>query len=707
MREPGQTFALADIGFIDFEAKGEVDIDLGTYRYMASSAPLILAVAVGEAPAMALPLPLSWVDLPPEIHAHHARVEAGDATWAAWNAGFDREVWNQTTDFPLLDPEYIIDVMAQSVAAGLPGALDAAGAFSGCGRKASDGKDLIKLFCLPGSNATSQSHPDEWRLFLDYAANDVELMREIFNHTLQLPFEDWEEYWANERINLQGISFDQHLAHRAAQMATADRVRSAWQLHKLTDGAVTSVTKVKSMITWLQTVLRKDDQSYLVRTPERTDEETGEITTKEKLTLDREHINLLTVMLKAKEDITPQETKALRLLDIRQYGGSTTPAKFSRMLDMHVDGLLHGQFVFNGASQTGRFSSRGIQLHNLMRDALAYEMDAIDALRNGCDIDTFEKIGDDTATSRKLSMLIRPTLIPEDINSVFVWGDWSQIEARTLPWVAGAQHRLDIFREVDADPKKPDLYVRSAAGMSGISIAEVTEPLRQRGKVAELACQFGGGKNALQRMAANYNMYLDDTQAQEITNEWRAANPWAVDYWADLWDAFLNALNAPGSEHSAGLITYIFLKDYLGGTMLCRLPCGRMLTYRRVKWERVDEVDDKGTIIDSKWELTFARAFGRIKLWPGILAENVAQATAASVLRGALVRIVYSPSMPMPRAHTHDEILLEVNVDRAEDMAVRLIDEMERAFEWSTGLPIKAESKIAYSYTKCKAAQGL
>ena len=444
-----------------------------------------------------------------------------------------------------------------------------------------------------------------------------------------------------------------------------------------------------------------------MRTPERTDEETGEITTKEKLTLDREHINLLTVMLKAKQDITPQETKALRLLDIRQFGGSTTPAKFSRMLEMHVDGLLHGQFVFNGASQTGRFSSRGIQLHNLMRDALDYEMDAIDALRAGCNIDTFEKIGDDTATSRKLSMLIRPTLIPEDINSVFVWGDWSQIEARTLPWLAGAQHRLDIFREVDADPKKPDLYVRSAAGMSGISFEEVTGPLRQRGKVAELACQFGGGKNALQRMAANYGKYLDDEQAQEITNEWRAANPWAVDYWADLRDAFLDAMNAPGTEHTAGLITYIFLKEYLGGTVLCRLPCGRMLTYRKVKWERVDEIDDKGVILDSRWELTFARAFGRIKLWPGILAENVAQATAASVLRGALVRIVYSPSMPTPRAHTHDEILLEVNIDRAEDMAVRLIDEMERDFEWSAGLPSRLKALSRMRTPNVFDAQGL
>ena len=84
-------------------------------------------------------------------------------------------------------------------------------------------------------------------------------------------------------------------------------------------------------------------------------------------------------------------------------------------------------------------------------------------------------------------MLIRPTLIPEDPGNVFVWGDWSQIEARITPWLAGVEIRLDIFREVDLDPTKPDLYTRTAAAMSGVAAKDITSEMRQRGKVVELA----------------------------------------------------------------------------------------------------------------------------------------------------------------------------------------------------------------------------
>jgi hypothetical protein len=108
---------------------------------MAGAAPLLLAIAVGEQPAQVVEFPVTWAGLPPHIRDFHKRVLAGHAVYAAWNASFDREMWNQTTDFPELDPEHVIDVMAQATAAGLPGALDAAGRASRAGRKAAAGKD--------------------------------------------------------------------------------------------------------------------------------------------------------------------------------------------------------------------------------------------------------------------------------------------------------------------------------------------------------------------------------------------------------------------------------------------------------------------------------------------------------------------------------------------------------------------------------------
>lgn len=705
MREIGETFRLDQIGFIDFETKSTVPIEDGTYRYMASAEPLILACAIGDGPEQAIPFHVKWSDLPAQIREHHQRVLDGDAVWAAWNASFDREAWNQITDFPELAPEHIIDVMAQAVSAGLPGQLDGAARLSRCGRKPANAKDLIRLFAIEG--ADPQKHPAEWETFLDYAANDVAVMREVFRCTLQLSHEDWQEYWVSEKINLAGIRFDRALAAKAAAMAKADRLISARELTSLTDGAITAVTQVKRMIPWLHGMLDDVGRSFMVRRVEEKDEETDEITRAAKHSLNRARITLLLALLTHKQEqgtITANETKALRLLLIRQYGGSTTPAKFGRMLDCQIDGELLGQFVFNGAPQTGRFSSRLVQIHNLMRDALPYELDAIDALLNGCNAEQFAQLGDDTPISRKLSMLIRPTLVPADGNA-FVWGDWSQIEACVLPWLAnspGGEQRLDIFRAVHADPSLPDLYTRSAAAMSHLSIDAVTKDIRQRGKVAELACGFGGGRGALQNMAANYNMHLDDDEAQAIVTAWRAANPWAYDFWQALWFAVKAAREHPGTLCPAGRINYLFLSDYLNGSLLCILPSGRVLTYRKLFYEMVDTVED-GEIVDSRLELTFARGFGRTKMWPGLLAENVTQATAACVLRGTLVKLKQWPV----RAHTHDEILLEVPTHAAAATAERLVAAMEQGFEWSAGLPLKAEATVGYSYTKCEAAQGL
>ena len=246
-------------------------------------------------------------------------------------------------------------------------------------------------------------------------------------------------------------------------------------------------------------------------------------------------------------------------------------------------------------------------------------------------------------------------------------------------------------------------------------------------------CGFGGGRGALQNMAANYDMALDDEQASEIVAQWRAANPWAVTFWGahrkgrpvstpeddydegeglplrpsyGLWGAANRAIEAPGTEQVAGRVMYIYLAEYLGGSLLCRLPSGRFLTYRRAKWETVNEKDDDGTIVSSSFELTLARGYGRVKMWPGFLAENVTQAVAADVLRGTLTRLVKQTNFDV-RAHTHDEVLVQCPEEAAGWIAKQLTQTMEEGFDWSGGLPLKAEPVIARWYSKSKGVYGL
>jgi len=398
-------------------------------------------------------------------------------------------------------------------------------------------------------------------------------------------------------------------------------------------------------------------------------------------------------------------TPVLRVLQIRLYGGSKTPAKFRKMLQGHVDGVLFGQYVFNGAAQTGRASSKGVQIHNLARDTVADEADAIDLLLAGASYDEFAASGDATPVSRKLSLLIRPTFVPVNAENVFVWSDWSQIEARVLPWLAGSEQRLQVFRDVDADPSLPDLYTRAAAAMSRIEVADVTKPIPQRGKVAELALGFGGGVGALQAMGASYGLHFGEGEARAIVDRWREINPWCVAFWDLLWSAANRALELPGTLQQARRIHYVYLRSYLGGSLLAVLPSGRCLTYRDIRYERVADLDDDDQVIGYSTQLRFARGHVRIKLWAGQLCENVVQAVAADILRGTLRRL--EDVGYCVRAHTHDECLLETPISHAEATAAQLREIMCRGFAWSEGLPIQSEETIGYFYSKNERSHGL
>ena len=717
-RAAGPTFAIENIGFIDFETKSATDIKAGTYRYATEADAIVCTYAIGDGPVRAVTVaefdgPLDWHMMPEDMQEFHDRVATGTAVWAAWNAGFDKAVWNFATEgFPLMKPEHIIDVMAQAVASGLPPDLAQASAIVGHDLKIGSGKDLIKLFCTPGGlkgvQGTPTSHPDEWIAFLGYAMGDIAAMRSVFKATRQLSLAEWKEYWAMEAVNERGVGIDLAFATAAAKLAEEDKVRSRAELTDLTHGAVTSVDQVAKMTAWLMQHLPTEGQAILTKREEEVDDD-GVVTKPAKYQLTRKRIERLLAYLGTIED---DFDGVRRVLQIRQYGGSKTPAKFARMLQQQVDGVLYGQYVFNGAAQTGRASSKGVQIHNLARDTIKGEADVIEGITSGCLYDFLAEFCD-TPVARTLSLLIRPTFVAGP-GKVFVWSDWSQIEARVLPWLcdhmSGAKARLDIFRAVDADPSVPDIYTRTAATLSGLAVADVTKAVRQRGKVAELALGFCGGVGALQAMAAGYGLHFSDSEAKDIVDRWREANPWAQDYSRQIWEGMRLAMSPeytsdPDRAVKVGRVWLKYDPRYFGGSLLARLPSGRVLTYRSMRWEDVDvlDEDDKPTGIKSR-EMTFARGYGRVKLWPGMFVENFTQATAADFLRGTLVRL---QGMGSVRLHTHDEILLETTVESTEYDACTLRWFMQQGFGWSEGLPLMSEETLGYSYTKSEEGHGL
>jgi DNA polymerase len=314
---------------------------------------------------------------------------------------------------------------------------------------------------------------------------------------------------------------------------------------------------------------------------------------------------------------------------------------------------------------------------------------------------------------------VRPALIAAP-GKVFVWSDWSAIEARITPWLAaseGAEKVLDIFRDNDHDPRLLDIYVRAAADILHKDPREITKAERQLGKVAVLALGFGGSVGALLSMALNYRIHLDNAEARRIVDAWREANPWAREFWGahrdgesfGLWGAAMRAWEVPGQITTAGRISFVYHAGYLSGALFMALPSGRLLTYPRPRWRDVDVLDKDGKPTgEQRHELSFRRAHGPAKLWHGTLCENAVQATAADILRQRVTRIETNPArafMPI-RMTTHDEIVCEVDEARAEEAKALLRREMLTLLDWATGLPLQSEESVCHWYTKSKAALG-
>jgi DNA polymerase len=404
------------------------------------------------------------------------------------------------------------------------------------------------------------------------------------------------------------------------------------------------------------------------------------------------------------------------------YGAGASPKKFARLEAQHVDGVLRGQYRFAGAGQTGRMTSRGAQIQNLVRDVLgedgAAEAPLVDAIAEGCSYGELAAADPiDVPVARKLASLVRPALIAGP-GKVFVWSDWSAIEARITPWLAaseGAERVLDIFRANDADPTRHDIYTSTASDILHKDPSAITKPERQTGKVATLSLQFLGSVGALKAMALSYRIQLDDAEARRIVDTWREANPWAMEFGGahhdgesyGLWGAAMSAWEVPGRITTAGRIAFTYHEDYLGGTLFMALPSGRLLTYPRPQWRDVDVLDKDGKPTGEKrTELSFRRAHGRAKLWKGVFAENATQAVAADFLRQTVTRIETNPALAfMPiRMTTHDEIVCEVDEARAEEAKALLRREMLTLPKWAEGLPLRSEESVCSYYSKAKAA---
>jgi DNA polymerase len=632
--------------YIDFETRSHCDLKKhGVYNYAqdATTDVLCMSYAFDDEDVV------TW--LPTQPFPQRVRNHTG--LIYAHNAAFERLIFWYVLQINFkLEQFYCTATQARANCA--PGSLEDVGRFAGASMKKDyRGAQLIRALCVP----PFKDDPALMRELVLYCEQDVRAMRAVSQSLRPLSDEELEDYHVNEKINDRGVLVDVPLANAAISYAATELEDIQSIVRSVTNGAITSVRSPK-MREWVKERLSTEHLKLM-------EIEDG------KYSIDkRVRANLLAIT-----DLPPDVEQVIQCADDLW---ASSVAKFSRLRDLAdvEDNRVRGAFVFAGGSATGRASSYGAQVHNFTRKcAKAPESVRASMVQGHPIVPEFGKRVTDV-----LKGMLRPAIIPAKGKSLVV-ADWAQIEARMTPWLSGrGDDVLDVFRS------GRDIYVREAAAMYKIPESEVTADQRQIGKVAILACGFGGGIGAFSAMGRAYGLTMTESDAQRTVDAWRRANQWAVRYWQELENGYMIAMRQKGKEIVAGRVTYLF--D--GAHLWYALPSGRILCYPFAKLE-----EDGISYAKAAWKpAADAKEWPRARLWRGLACENITQAAANDVLRFAL-RAVEPLGVIL---HVHDEIVIET--DQPEQVTEQLKKVMCTPPPWAQGLPLDAEISIMARYGK-------
>ncbi len=536
---------------------------------------------------------------------------------------------------------------------GLPLSLAGVGEILGLEKKKlTEGKELIKFFCQPCAptktnggrtrNLPSDA-PEKWELFKSYNLRDVEVEIQIQQKLSKFPVLDsvWDEYHLSEEINDRGIGVDMPFVSACLSLDAKSTDALTEAMRELT--ALENPNSVAQVKGWLadngleiDTLGKKEVSAQLKTAP---------------------------------AEIVP-------VLQLRQQLAKSSVKKYTAMENaVCADSRVRGMFMFLGASRTGRFAGRLVQLQNLPQNHMP-DLAEARALTGVEDYDALEMLYEDIPDT--LSQLIRTAFVPQN-GRKFIVADFSAIEARVISWFAKEQWKMDAFA------KGEDIYCATASQMFHVPVLKhgVNGELRQKGKIAELACGYGGSVGALKAMGA-LDMGLKESELQTIVNSWRSANPNIVKFWWAVDRAAKAAIK--GKTHTTA---YGIEFSYDSGFLFITLPSGRRLAYvkpcigeNRFGGESITYVGAGGT---KKWE--------RLETYGPKLVENIIQATSRDILCHAMKTLRCSDIV----AHVHDEVVIEA--DRAMSLEA-VCKQMGRTPPWAPGLVLHADGYECDFYKK-------
>ncbi|MGI6512126.1 MAG: DNA polymerase [Catenisphaera adipataccumulans] len=656
---------------IDIETFSDVDLGkCGVYKYSESPAfeILLFGYSVDGGPVQVVDLACGE-QIPEDIL--DALTDDTVLKWA-FNANFERVCLSRylrdmgrsldpfhdnhplsTEPARFLNPEGWRCSMVWAATMGLPLSLKGVGAVLNLqDQKMDEGKALIRYFSVPCAPTKANGgrtrnlpsdDPCKWATFKKYNQRDVEVEMSIQRKLRNFPVPDfvWDEYHIDQEINDRGVRIDMDLVEKAIDMDTRSSGELTEKMQALTN--LENPNSVQQMKQWLS--------------------DNG-------MEVDSLGKKAVAALLKT----APPELA--EVLELRQQLAKSSVKKYQTMQRAVCDdSRARGMFMFYGANRTGRWAGRLIQLQNLPQNHLP-DLDAARALVKSGDYEAVKMIYEDVPDT--LSQLIRTAFIPKDGCRFYV-ADFSAIEARVIAWYAGEQWKSDAFANGE------DIYCSTASRMFHKPVVKhgINGELRAKGKIAELACGYGGSTGALKAMGA-LEMGLSEDELPDIVSSWRDANQQIVKFWWDVDKAVMQAVKNHRTTR-LGKLTFF----WQAGMLFITLPSGRNLAYVKPKvgMNRFggECITYEGVGGTKKWE--------RLESYGPKFVENIVQATSRDILCNSM-KTLRCCDICM---HIHDELVIEADPRVSLDA---LCEQMGRVPSWADGLVLRADGYVCDFYKK-------
>lgn len=662
--------------FLDFETRSEESIENGAASYAAdTSTEIILAqYAIEGGEVVVIDMFDEWPECQKKfeplfqaisdgllVYAHNVLFEMFIIRYCGWRV-----------DWPKMKLEQFRDSMHLATRAGLPSSLDGASKALNIQNKLEEGKQLIKMFCIPnnpdgiaiGDDAEfygPDNYPEQWEQFKEYARVDVEVCREIVRQLPEFQESETRDIQADLRANMRGVNVDVPSARIIYDRILEEQKSFNDRAAELTRGVITKMTQVQRLKKWVQEHVSPEVPGCAAE--------------------------YITDMLDGKygplDDVTEE------LLVMRQHSGKSSTGKFARFVYAQVDGSLMGMIISFG-THTGRVISRLVNLANLPKPSVKYESihELIEDLTKKSVSEVNEKYG---SYLKAASTAIRG-LLKARPGKVYCVADYSSIEARLVFWAADCEAGLEQYR------KKIDAYIVMAETIFDTTYDRVTDDERWVGKGVILGAGYGLGWKGFQNQCANYGRDLPDELCQEAISSYRTDYPEVVSAWNQCWVAAKKAIQTKGKVFEAlnGRLKFKYFTTKSGvGFLLMRLPSGRFISYPGAKLAMKMAPWGENTEI-----IKFRKVKNGKYLHESMYGAKIFQNAIQSIARDLMYNGVHNSIEGgfEYQFQVYDELVSEIDVEKAN---IKLFEQLLCITpEWGKDIPLEAEGKIITRYQK-------